>query len=818
MTPFVIALLAKLTLILAGGLIVTAGLRGASPAIRHLVVLATIVCGLTLPAAMLISPSWDVAVLPQSPLNLFNSKPRVQAVPSVQSDASTLANSARSSEKTSIAPPVSNGPVSSATPTDLAPSADSGDRSSYLLPLLWLAGFILIATWLGVGRIRLRYIARQAWPLGADWKSILDEARVEAGVTREVRLLSSSVVSTPLTWGSISPVILLPEDALDWSQEHRRVVLRHELAHVARRDSLAQLLAGFVCALYWFHPLVWMSERRLRAECERACDDRVVSLGTPPTEYASHLLEVARSARAFGAPGFLSVAMARPSQLEGRLLAVLNESRRRVSASREARAVAFVVAALVMLPLAAFRPVSRDGQQGVRMARVERPTIVEYGPNLIIPPELRNQNGTAKASSAGSVVNTYGQQSVDSTFQLSAPVKSGGTLDLDLKTGGGVTITSWDRNEVQVRAMLRGRDWRETRVTLKPSDGDAILESDFIIGSSNNQSTSHRFIIQIPRTFNVRIRSAGGAISLADVSGRFTGTTGGGEITIRNAKGDVNIRTGGGEVLVEDSNLNGSVSTGGGIVRIMRVNGRFNGYSGSGPVIHTDSRDPTYDSGVGVGIGDGAVSARSGTASVSATASASTVTTATGRKTVTTYVDNGAGKGYGYGSGAIRMTSAGGELSLPSAPQGARVITGGGRISIGSSGGEVYAQTGGGPIDVGPASGSVAAVTGAGDVNIELKGSGSHSVDVTSGKGQVVIVAPADLNATLDLETAYTNNFRGKTRIVSDWPVNVTETDKWDDSHGTPRKYVRVRQNVGKGGAVIRVHTVNGNIVLKRGS
>ena len=817
MTPFVIALLAKLTLILAGGLIVTAGLRGASPAFRHLVVLATIVCGLTLPAAMLISPSWDVAVLPQSPLSLFNSKPPIQAAPPENPDASTPVSSVLSSKNTSSAPQVSSAPVSSAVPTDVSPSAEFGNRSFYLLPFLWLAGFALVVTWLALGRIRLRYIARQAWPLGADWKSILDEARAEAGVTRDVRLLSSSVVSTPLTWGSVSPVILLPEDALDWSEDHRRVVLRHELAHVARRDSLAQLLAGFVCALYWFHPLVWMSERRLRAECERACDDRVVSLGTPPTEYASHLLEVARSARAFGAPGFLSVAMARPSQLEGRLLAVLNESRRRVSASRGARAVAFVVAALVMLPLAAFRPVSKDAQQGARMARVERPTIVEYGHNLIIPPEFRKQNGTAKPSAAGSVVNTYHQQSVDSTFQLSAPVKSGGTLDLDLKTGGSVTITSWDRNEVQVRAALRGRDWRDTRVTLMPSDGDATLESRFV-QSSNNQSTSHRFIIQIPRTFNVRIRSAGGAISLADVSGRFTGTTGGGEITIRNSNGDVDISTGGGEVLVEDSNLNGRVSTGGGLVRIMRVNGRFKGYSGSGPVIETDSRDPRYDGGAGVGIGEGAVSARSGTASAGATTSASSVTAEGGRRTVTTYVDNVAGKGYGYGSGAIRMTSAGGDLSLPSAPQGARVITGGGRVSIGSSGGEVYAQTGGGPIDIGPATGSVAAVTGAGDVNIELKGPGSHSVDVSSGNGQVVIVAPADLNATLDLETAYTNNSRGKTRIVSDWPVNVTETNTWDDSHGTPRKFVRVHQIVGKGGAVIRVHTVNGNIVLKRGN
>ncbi len=820
MIPFVVALLAKLTLILAAGLIVTAALRRASPAIRHLVLLATIVCGLTLPAAMLISPSWDVAVLPQFPLNLLSSKPTTDVGSPAQNNAAVPIADTRSSQNPSVAPPVSSDPASSVIPADFTVFARSASSGAFTLPLIWVIGFILIVAWLSIGRIRLRHIARTAWPLGSDWKGILDEARAEAGITRDVRLLSSSVVSTPLTWGSISPVILLPEDALDWSEEHRRVVLRHELAHVARRDSLAQLVAGVVCALYWFHPLVWISERRLRAECERACDDKVVSLGTSPTEYASHLLEVARSARAFGAPGFLSVAMARPSQLEGRLLAVLNESRRRVTESRGTRAVAVVMAALVMLPLAAFRPVSREvQQQGTRMARVKRPTMIEYGPGLIIPPEYRSKNGTAEPQASGSVANTYGHQA-DTTFELSAPVKSGGALNLELKTGGNITISGWDRPQVLVRAELGGRDWRLTRVTLQPSDGNATLESRFT-GSTNNQSTRHRFDIQVPRDFNVRINSAGGGIAISNVDGTFTGQTGGGEVTIKKVNGEVNIRTGGGEVYVGESRVNGSVSTGGGLIRIVGVDGNFNGYSGSGPVITTNSRSSM--AGLGIGAGKSASASIAGpetSASVSARAgtSTSTVTTdAGGRRTTTTYIDNGAGKGYGYGAGAIRMTSAGGSLSLPSAPDGARVTTGGGPISIGPSGGEVYAHTGGGPIDIGPATGSVAAHTGGGDVTIELKGSGSHSVDVTSGKGQVVIVAPADLNATLELETAYTDNFRGKTRVVSDWPLTVTETNDWDDSQGTPRKYVRVRQSIGRGGAVIRVRTVNGNIVLKRG-
>jgi hypothetical protein len=101
-------------------------------------------------------------------------------------------------------------------------------------------------------------------------------------------------------------------------------------------------------------------------------------------------------------------------------------------------------------------------------------------------------------------------------------------------------------------------------------------------------------------------------------------------------------------------------------------------------------------------------------------------------------------------------------------------------------------------------------------VTIQIRGAGAHSVDVTSGKGEVVLDLPRDLDATLELETAYTDNLGHKTTIVSDWPLPTTETDKWDRSEGTPRRYVRARQTIGRGGSTIRVRTVNGNIIVHR--
>jgi hypothetical protein len=408
------------------------------------------------------------------------------------------------------------------------------------------------------------------------------------------------------------------------------------------------------------------------------------------------------------------------------------------------------------------------------------------------------------------------------------PASSGGTLALDLKTGGKIIMTGWDRQEVSVRASLSGRDWRATKVTLEPSASGARLASEFT-ASGSNQSSSHVFEIKVPRSYNVALSSAGGSISIAEVDGSFRGQTGGGEINIEKVNGNVDIQTGGGDVHVSDSRVDGNVSTGGGVVRIEGVTGNIVGMSGSGPVIQSKSSSTsvrndngstlvavnTGDGEVHIGVGSGKGSGRS-TGTISSGSSSTSTSTGRGISTTTHWSDDD-GSRTGFARSGIAMSMAGGPISLAAAPDGARVTTGGGRIRIGPSGGEVYAMTGGGDIDIGPAAGSVEAHTGAGDVTIELKGPGAHSVNVTSGRGQVVLVVPRDIDATLDLETAYTNNLGHKTRIISDFGLQqASETGDWDGREGTPRRYVRARQTLGKGGGLIRVRTVNGNVVVNR--
>ena len=169
--------------------------------------------------------------------------------------------------------------------------------------------------------------------------------------------------------------------------------------------------------------------------------------------------------------------------------------------------------------------------------------------------------------------------------------------------------------------------------------------------------------------------------------------------------------------------------------------------------------------------------------------------------------------------GVMRIRKAGGAIGLESAPGGADVATGGGQILIGRSSGTVSARTGGGDINIGPAIGSVHARTGAGDVRVLLGGveGRNSSADIVSGSGCVVIDLPLGIAAQLDLEAAYTESFNRRPRVDSTWNLRQQETVEWDTTHGTPRKYVRAHGQIGMGGGLIRVRTVNGDIAVRYG-
>jgi beta-lactamase regulating signal transducer with metallopeptidase domain len=111
-----------------------------------------------------------------------------------------------------------------------------------------------------------------------------------------IRLVSSDM--SPAVCGLFRPAILLPQSLADqFSDEELRAVLVHEMIHLRRRDVWVNFAQALLQIIYWWHPLVWLANARLRAVREEAVDDAVwVALGEEADAYAPTLLEVAKLA------------------------------------------------------------------------------------------------------------------------------------------------------------------------------------------------------------------------------------------------------------------------------------------------------------------------------------------------------------------------------------------------------------------------------------------------------------------------------------------------------------------------------------------
>jgi beta-lactamase regulating signal transducer with metallopeptidase domain len=216
-------------------------------------------------------------------------------------------------------------------PASWAPLGAPSTRGAQVIVFVWAAGALATALRFAAGLRalgRIRSHTTAAALRQPEAPEALAAASRLAGVTRPVRLLVSAEVRVPATWGVRRPVVALPAAAARWSAERLRLVLLHELLHVRRRDVLVELFLEAVTVALWFHPAVWLAARRLRLERERACDEAVLDTGARASDYCGHLVEIMRAAAA--GPGMVvGTGMAAPSTLEYRVRALLDAPRAR---------------------------------------------------------------------------------------------------------------------------------------------------------------------------------------------------------------------------------------------------------------------------------------------------------------------------------------------------------------------------------------------------------------------------------------------------------------------------------------------------------
>lgn len=354
------------TLLLAAAGLATLALRRAPASARHLAWAAAFAGMLALPVLALALPAWRVPILPGAP--------EVAAAAPRSPGRLAVANAVTPPADAASPAPAPGQPVEREAP----PARREWGMLIGVLALVgWLTGALLAAARLAVSVARVRREERAARPLFAGSAAEMRDRLVwRLGIDRPVLLLEGAADAMPLTWGVRRPRVLLPAGTEAWPADRLEAVLTHELAHVRRRDCAWQLVAEAACALHWFNPLAWAAARRLRLESEHACDDQVLLAGSPGADYASHLLDVARTLRPPRPAVLAGVPMARPSQLRTRMQAVLSVDRARGSVPLRVAAPALLGSAALVALIAALTPAragaAETGLAGVRCEAVGR--------------------------------------------------------------------------------------------------------------------------------------------------------------------------------------------------------------------------------------------------------------------------------------------------------------------------------------------------------------------------------------------------------------------------------------------------------------
>jgi uncharacterized protein (TIGR03435 family) len=331
-----IALLAKTTATLVLGLASAWLARRSRASIRHSILTLTFGALLLVPLASSFAPSVKIPVAVDAPfIQTATAIPRISV----------------------------REPVSSISPTP-AQSSRSLSGASFLLAI-WLSGAVIFLVPVVISLWQARTMRRNGLPWH-DGQRLANDLIAGASVRRHIDVRFYEGLSGPVTCGVFGPVILFPPDAIQWNHEDLSRAMIHELEHVRRADRIWHVFARILCAVYWFHPLVWIAWHHLALEAEKACDDAVLARWET-AEYADQLVLLGRRASSSLREAHM-LSMASRTDLAARIHAMLDQGQRRGRAGMRAVILSCGAAALLIVAISAFRLVAAPQTSAPRPA------------------------------------------------------------------------------------------------------------------------------------------------------------------------------------------------------------------------------------------------------------------------------------------------------------------------------------------------------------------------------------------------------------------------------------------------------------------
>ena len=170
-------------------------------------------------------------------------------------------------------------------------SASAGTAPSEVMPMVWLAGAVLMAAYFTMSYVRAR---KRFCCSSPDYTPAVRRWLAGQRLRRPLEVRLSALVSSPLTYGVLRPVILLPEDMERGDEAALIYILTHEYIHIRRFDSVTKLVFAAVLCVHWFNPLAWVMYVLANRDLELSCDERVMDTlgGREKASYALTLINM----------------------------------------------------------------------------------------------------------------------------------------------------------------------------------------------------------------------------------------------------------------------------------------------------------------------------------------------------------------------------------------------------------------------------------------------------------------------------------------------------------------------------------------------
>jgi beta-lactamase regulating signal transducer with metallopeptidase domain len=515
--------------------VVTRLLSRSSAATRHFTWACAISMAAFSPIMTVAMPHWSVST--PAPLTQLASRVLIEPVPATQSSVATTERI---------------GPDAMVKPTGRRPG---GFTPWEIVKWIWITGAAGILCYLLMGHVAAWRLYRNTRRIQTPWIEEAERLARELRINRSLCFVESAQVSVPLVLYLCRPIIVIPEAAAEWPWGRIRAVLLHELAHIKRNDAHIQTLAQMACAAYWFNPLVWFAAHQLRLERERACDDSVLMAGTSGADYATHLYEIARAGSApASAPFAIGLAVHR-SQLEQRLVAILNPRTQRHSATVHGRVMVALPVLFVALAAGAIQITARAIEVPAGAMRIPA-AVMRDGPGAELisanEPKAITRPAPTEANSVGS--------SASGEFHWSAVMREHQTVEVRIARGSIRILPSEDqavRVDAQTDDLRRGK----IQAVATPSGMKFCSVVTTLHGTRNDCEGSRQTSQDQdnpPRTDVVLHVPAGLHVAGSTLSGNITAEHPGVDIDMATQDGDVTLQL----AAEEGANFSGNVIEG----------------------------------------------------------------------------------------------------------------------------------------------------------------------------------------------------------------------------------------------------------------